>query len=119
MNVWLILAAYAVGYVWTARTVALRTTESEAQRELRHRNELRRYGTRETDDRPLVDTENRVMNLVLGAIVAFVWPIAILVIAIAPRLKVPTEIAEAERRELAALRKLAAENNLPMPQEDA
>lgn len=112
MTGWIIFAVYVVGYLWTTRHLAVSLNERDAREEL-HRRDLGRRGERSSE--PLVDTEFRLANLVMAALIALLWPLALAVLAVAPRMRAPTEIAEQERRELEALRKLARDHDLPMP----
>lgn len=114
---WVVLAAYVVGWLWTARLMAIRAVDSEARTELERREEWRkRFKEPHRDDgKPLVDREDRVMNLVMGLLVGVVWPLILPFLALAASMRIPTEVAEAQRQELESLRKLAREHGLPMP----
>lgn len=117
---WALIAAYAVGWAWAARRLSVAILEQEAAREKTTRDEWEREFKRPHRHRgaPLVDSEGRVMSLVFGSLAALVWPAALLVAVIAPRLRAPSEVADAERAELDALRKLAREHGLPLPGTD-
>lgn len=121
MITWLIVGAYAIGYLLTARMVALNMIEGEASVELERREGWRnRFSEPHSDDgKPLVDGEERVLSLLMGCIAAIIWPVVLLVIGIAGSLRSPSERLAEQRHELEALRKLAREHNLPMPGGDA
>ena len=109
---WLLLVAYLLGWAWTGRRIAVANLEDSARHTLKRRRIHTRPGE---DDEPLVDGEERVMAVTIGALVGLAWPVALIVMALSRRLKAPSEVAHAERRELEALRKLAREHGLPMP----
>lgn len=117
MSDWIVVVAYLVGWAWTARTVAIRMIDQEARKTLERRESWRKRLCMPHDDdgKPLVDTEMRILSVVMAALIGIVWPLALLVVLIAGRLRTPTEVAEADRVELEALRKLAREHGLPMP----
>lgn len=118
---WIIPIAYLIGWIWTARTIAIRMIDAEARRAAGWRQSWRtQFREPHRDDgKPLVDGEDRVMSLVMGILIASVWPLALIVLAASSFLRSPTEIAEADRVELERLRKLAREHNLPMPGGDS
>lgn len=117
---WLILGVYVIGFLFTARKVALHLIEEDAVSELRHREEMRRYREQpQYDGKPLVDGADRVMNLFMGCMAAAAWPVVLAVWAVARSLRSPSERIETDQQELRALRKLAREHNLPMPGEDS
>jgi hypothetical protein len=107
--------AYLIGYLFIARRIALAMLESDARKELERRG---RYTNRDHPDagKPLVDGEQRLLAVTGGGIIAVGWPLALLVMLVAGSLRAPSEKLAAEREELAALRKLARDNNLPMPE---
>lgn len=116
---WLVPVAYVAGWLWTSYVIAMRMTESEAQTVLARRESWRsRFREPHEDDgKPLVDGEDRAMNIILGLLIGLVWPLALVVLGLSKALRSPTEVAEADRAELEALRALAREHNLPMPNE--
>jgi hypothetical protein len=108
----LIFAGYAAGYLYTTRKVALKILDSDA----RHALEMRSiYMHRREERKPLTSTEDRVLALMMGLLVSIVWPVALVVLWVSTWLRAPIEVAEDERRELAALRRQAEELGLPMP----
>ena len=114
---WLILGIYVLGWLVTARIIAIGVIESEASKELAARDRWRkRFGQPHADDNlPLIDNEERIMSLTIGSLIALFWPAVLPVVGIAKTLRSPSERIAEERRELEALRKLAHEHNLPMP----
>lgn len=118
----LILAAYAIGYLYTTRKIALALLESDARSELEHRKAMNSYKyageVPYKVGEPLTTMSDRCLALAAGAAAAVVWPIVLIVMWAASWLRPPTEIAEDHRRELEALRALAAKHGLPMPGED-
>jgi hypothetical protein len=122
---WLILAVYALGFLFTARKVALYLIEEDASGERDSREHARKYRY-EVKTGPLVSMGDRVMNLVMGCFAAMAWPAALAVWGVARSLRSPSERieaerirSEAERRELAALRKQAIQLGLPMPGDES
>lgn len=131
MTGWLVLAGsvvHAAGILATLRAVALRILDRVAQINLRSRHQLAKSYREEDRERviaaqgPLVSDLARRDALIDAMFFAAVWPLYWLgrgVMALSRRapLTSRTEIVEAERRELAALRQLAQDHGLPMPEE--
>lgn len=109
MWVWI---AYVIGALISARYIALAMIDAEAKTEAQHRRNLSWV-----KDEPLVGTGFKALCLTTGVFVSSVWPAALLVLAVVRGLTSPTERAEAQRRELEQLRRLAREHDLPMPGE--
>lgn len=109
----ILLAAYAIGFLYTARRVAIAALEDLARTNKR----MRAWRRPEPGER-LVDTEDRLMALLFGASIAIVWPAALVVTFLAKGLRVPTEVACEKDRELEQLRVLAREHDLPMPSQE-
>jgi hypothetical protein len=117
---WLVIGGYLLGWVLTARRVALAMIEADARRELEHRSRMgrdHRTGEPYKQGRPLVDMDERVASLFFASLIGLVWPLALAFMAVAGTLRAPTERLAEQRAELERLRKLAHEHGLPMPGE--
>lgn len=109
MTWWIIGGGYLLGTVYTARRVALHVLEEDANR-ITHDKWLRDDYAR--SGKPLIDMTDRILAAMLGFCAGLLWPISLAVLWVAIGLRVPSEIAEDERRELERLRKLAREHGL-------
>jgi len=122
---WIVACAgYGLGWLWTARSAALYLIDQEAQRELSVREswEQRFKKPHENHGQPLVSSENRGMDIVLGAVIGMVWPVVLVVGVFMRGLTSPTEARELDRkkaeafdRRTAEIEQIAEENGLPMP----
>lgn len=112
MTDWLILGGWLVGWLLATRSITISMLDREARTRAAHHARLSH-----PPDEPLIDTEDRVLTLILGAMIGLAWPIALIFLAAARTLRTPTERAATERRELEQLRKLAREHGLPMPED--
>lgn len=112
---WLIFAAYLVGYGYCVRTMARRMIDKDAREEVARRSDRPHYA--KPDASPLVDTEDRILHVLIALVVSLFWPAVLIVLAVARGIRSPAEIAYAEKQELEVLRKQAKDLGLPMPEQ--
>ena len=123
------LLGYVAVWAYTVRAFALRNIDQVAQDELRGRN--REAASFRPEDRdhfladkgPLVDDFQRQDARWGGIGIGAIWPVYWAgrfgdALFSRVNLQSPTELAERQRRELEALRRLAREHNLPLPEAD-
>lgn len=108
---WIVLTIYVLGFLWTTRFIALRMIEDVAQFELGFRKTMSRQ-----PDKALVGGFDKIMAVAMGVCGGFIWPVVIMIVLFSRSLRSPTEIAHKEHEELEALRKLAKDHGLPMPE---
>jgi hypothetical protein len=124
---WLVLAVHLAGMFFTAWTCAGRRVDQLARIELRSRRQMAKSYRPEDRDRmiadqgPLGTARQRTDALTMGLLPGLIWPMhwagrGMLALLRRAPLKSPTEAAEEQRRELEALRRLAMEHNLAMPE---
>lgn len=119
MTNWLIIGGYLLGWLMTARYVAVGLIGQTATRELERREDWRKRfrEPHENDGKSLVDGEDRVLSLAMGLMLGMVWPVVLIVAAVARTLRSPVEKREDQHVELEKLRAQAKAYGLPFGDE--